>query len=133
MVPDIFTHVLHVIDLPVGQSRVHMYDSRESSLPAGDGYPFFSLSIFVTKGKRSRVLHIVRKAAKLIIYLLRPGGKSACVLSLYMFTMRSLHVAGLSFAFPMCSLHVAGFSFVFTVSNTQTEVLFSSRCINLTY
>jgi hypothetical protein len=71
---EIFVRVLHVIDLPVGASRVHIYDSREGSLPAGDGYPRFSLSIFVTKGSNSRIVHNVRKCAKLIVYMLRPGG-----------------------------------------------------------
>jgi hypothetical protein len=74
LAPKIFSHILHIIDLPVGASHIHIYDNREGSLPASDGYPHFSLGIFVTKGGRSKVLHIVRKAAKLIVYLLPRSG-----------------------------------------------------------
>eukprot|EP00961_Rhodomonas_salina_P150637 2028888-Rhodomonas_salina.2 len=39
-----------------------------------DGYPFFSLSIFVHKGiSSSKASQIVKKSAKLIVYLIRPG------------------------------------------------------------
>ena len=72
-IPAIFSHVLHCLDLPVGPLGIHMYDSKESSIGHSDGYPLGSLSVMVHKGQaRTKSLQVVTKAAKLIIYLLRP-------------------------------------------------------------
>ena len=85
MAPRIFSHILHIIDLPVGASRLHIYDGRDSSIPAGDGYPHYSLSIFVTKGSKAKVLYVVSKAAKLIVHMLPPGGVN-------MYTYMSIYI-----------------------------------------
>jgi hypothetical protein len=72
--PTIFSHVLHCLDLPVGPSGIHMYDSKEASIGHSDGYPVGSLSALVHKGQaRSKSLQLITKAAKLIVYLLRPS------------------------------------------------------------
>lgn len=72
-IPTIFSHVLHCLDLPVGPSGIHMYDSKESSIGHSDGYPLGSLSVLVHKGSaRTKSLQLVNKAAKMIVYLLRP-------------------------------------------------------------
>ena len=74
-VPQIFSHVLHIIDLPVGASKIHIYGNMESSVASPEGGPFFSLASFAnTTGGRTKVLQLVHKAAKLIVYLQRPGG-----------------------------------------------------------
>lgn len=47
----------------------------ESSLSSAEGSPFFSLATFVhIDAGRSKVSQLMHKVAKLIIYLLRPGG-----------------------------------------------------------
>ena len=69
--PFLFSHILHVLDIPVGPSRVHLYTGRDT-LSSSDGYPNCQLSVFVhTRG--SKTLQLVKKAAKLIVYLLEPG------------------------------------------------------------
>lgn len=77
-VPELFSHVLHIIDLPVGASKIHIYGNMENSVASPEGSPFFSLATFVhLTGNRSKVLQLVHKVAKLIVYLLRPGGELA--------------------------------------------------------
>jgi len=74
-VPQIFSHVLHIIDLPVGASKIHIYGNMDNSVASAEGSPFYSLASFVhLTGSRTKVLQLVHKAAKLIVYLLRPGG-----------------------------------------------------------
>ena len=74
-VPELFSHVLHIIDLPVGASKIHIYGNMDNSVASPEGSPFFSLASFVhLTDSRTKVLQMVHKAAKLIIYLLRPGG-----------------------------------------------------------
>ena len=52
---------------------IHTYDSKEASIGHSDGYPMGSLAALVHAGSaRSKSLQIISKAAKLIIYLLRP-------------------------------------------------------------
>ena len=71
----VFSHVLHCLDLPVGPSAIHMYDNKESSIGHSDGYPLGSLSVLAHKGQvRSKSLQVATKAAKMIVYLLRPRG-----------------------------------------------------------
>jgi len=53
-IPTIFSHVLHCLDLPVGPSAIHMYDSKEGSIGHSDGYPLGSLSVLVHKGQVRR-------------------------------------------------------------------------------
>lgn len=75
-IPRVFSHVLHCLDLPVGPTGIHMYDSKESSIGHSDGYPLGSLSVLVHKGSsRTKSLQLVNKASKLIVYLLRPRGE----------------------------------------------------------
>lgn len=77
-VPELFSHVMHIIDLPVGASKIHIYANMDNSVSSSEGSPFFSLASFVNlTGNRTKVLQLVHKAAKLIIYLLRPGGGEA--------------------------------------------------------
>ncbi len=72
---DIFSHVLHAIDLPVGPSKIHIFGASDSAVTSAEGYPFFSSSSFVLlPASRSKTLQLLHKAAKLIIYLLIPGG-----------------------------------------------------------
>ena len=72
-IPLIYAHVLHLLDIPVGPSRIRLYENKESSISYNDGYPMCSLSVFVHKGEtRSKSLQIVNKAAKLLIYLMYP-------------------------------------------------------------
>ena len=72
--PELFAHVLHIIDLPVGASKVHIYGNMENSVASADGFPFFSLASFVhLTDSRSKALQMVHKSAKLLVYLLRPA------------------------------------------------------------
>jgi proteasome activator subunit 4 len=80
-VPELLTHVLHIIDLPVGPSKMHIYGNMENSVASPEGSPFFSLASFVhLTGSRSKTLQLIHKAAKLIVYLLRPSGGGAFAL-----------------------------------------------------
>jgi hypothetical protein len=67
-VPELFSHVLHIIDLPVGASKIHIYGNMENSVASPEGSPFFSLATFVhLTGNRSKVLQLVHKVTKLIV------------------------------------------------------------------
>lgn len=75
LLPGIYSHILHVIDLPVGPSKVHIFSNGENTVTSPEGYPFHSFGSFVnTSSGRSKTLQLVHKSAKLIVYLLRPGG-----------------------------------------------------------
>mmetsp|Transcript_88473 Transcript_88473/g.235374 ORF Transcript_88473/g.235374 Transcript_88473/m.235374 type:complete len:2151 (+) Transcript_88473:23-6475(+) len=73
-VPAIFSHLAHVIDLPFGPSKIHIYTS-DSSISSPEGFPFYSFSNFAhIDAGRTKVLQVVHKASKLIVYLLPRGG-----------------------------------------------------------
>ena len=54
---------------------MHIYPSDDGSIASADGFPFFSLASFAILGAgKTKVLQLHHKAAKLLVYLLRPGG-----------------------------------------------------------
>eukprot|EP00960_Hanusia_phi_P076941 768630-Hanusia_phi.AAC.5 len=74
-IPTLMSHILHIIDLPVGASRIHIYGNLDSSLSSPEGSPFYSLASFVhLDDNRTKILQLVHKSAKLMIYLQQPGG-----------------------------------------------------------
>jgi hypothetical protein len=41
LLPKMYSHVLHVIDLPVGPSRMHIFSNGDNSVTSPEGYPFY--------------------------------------------------------------------------------------------